>query len=69
MFNRKRKRKREEKRLIESIGHAHREWSELARLMEHNFHASEEEYRQITVAKAKYFYLLREAREREINVL
>ncbi|SIS53666.1 YaaL family protein [Salimicrobium flavidum] len=68
MFNRKKKKKRqEEERLIENIRDAHEEWRKLDRLMQQSIDPSEEGYRQLTVAKAKYFYLLREARIRNIN--
>ncbi|SDJ55086.1 YaaL family protein [Salimicrobium halophilum] len=70
MFNRKKKRKRrEEERLVESIRRAHEEWRTLERIMSQSIDPSEEGYRELTVAKAKYFYLLREARIRGIHAL
>ncbi|WP_347861784.1 YaaL family protein [Salimicrobium sp. PL1-032A] len=69
MFNKKKRKRREEKYLVESIRQAHQEWEKLENVMSRSIDPSEESYMELSVAKAKYFYLLREARIRGVHAL
>ncbi len=45
------------------------DWETLENIIEHSIEPSEEGLLDLSLAKAKYFYLLREARYRKINAL
>ncbi|WP_420810394.1 YaaL family protein [Halobacillus ihumii] len=58
-----------DQQLLSDIKKLKREWETLDRIIEHSVEPSEEGLLDLSVAKAKYFYLLREARKRNLNAL
>ncbi|WP_390217279.1 YaaL family protein [Halobacillus seohaensis] len=61
------KKKAMDQRLLADIKRMKSEWETLENIMEHSIEPSEEGLLDLSVAKAKYFYLLREARHRNIT--
>ncbi|WFT76856.1 YaaL family protein [Halobacillus naozhouensis] len=71
MFSKKKTKKKKEldQQLLADIQKLKRDWETLERIIEHSVDPSEEGLLDLSVAKAKYFYLLREARKRNLNAL
>nr|WP_163531284.1 YaaL family protein [Halobacillus ihumii] len=70
MFGKKKTKINEvDQQLLSDIKKLKREWETLDRIIEHSVEPSEEGLLDLSVAKAKYFYLLREARKRNLNAL
>ncbi|WLR48484.1 YaaL family protein [Halobacillus litoralis] len=70
MFGRKKTVKKEmDRELLLHIKELKREWETLNTIIEQSIEPSDEGLNDLAVVKAKYFYLLREARFRGINAL
>ncbi|RDY71002.1 MULTISPECIES: YaaL family protein [Halobacillus] len=70
MFGRKKTVKKEmDRELLIHIKELKREWENLNTIIEQSIEPSEDGLNDLAVVKAKYFYLLREARFRGINAL
>lgn len=70
MFRRKKKvRKEMDQQLLAEIRKMKKEWELLQSIMEQSIEPSDEGLQDLALVKAKYFYLLREARVRGINAL
>ncbi|GEN53069.1 MULTISPECIES: YaaL family protein [Halobacillus] len=70
MFSRKKTVKKEmDRELLLHIKELKREWETLNTIIEQSIEPSDDGLNDLAVAKAKYFYLLREARFRGINAL
>ncbi|MBN9654308.1 DUF2508 family protein [Halobacillus litoralis] len=70
MFGRKKTIKKEmDRELLIHIKELKREWETLNTIIEQSIEPSDEGLNDLAVVKAKYFYLLREARFRGINAL
>ncbi|QAS52761.1 YaaL family protein [Halobacillus litoralis] len=70
MLGRKKGIKKEmDKELLMNIKKMKYEWETLNAIIEQSIEPSEEGLKDLALVKAKYFYLLREARFREINAL
>ncbi|MYL50646.1 DUF2508 family protein [Halobacillus litoralis] len=70
MFGRKKKVKKEmDRELLLHIKELKREWETLNTIIEQSIEPSDDGLNDLAVVKAKYFYLLREARFRGINAL
>ncbi|QST00105.1 YaaL family protein [Pontibacillus sp. ALD_SL1] len=70
MFRRKRIKKKEcDQQLLDQIQRLKQEWESLERIMEHSIDASEKGIMDLHLVEAKYFYLLKEARKREIRAM
>nr|WP_079529174.1 YaaL family protein [Halobacillus hunanensis] len=70
MFGKKKTKINEvDQQLLTDIKKLKQEWETLDRIIEHSVEPSEEGLLDLSVAKAKYFYLLREARKRNLNAL
>ncbi|WP_101841810.1 YaaL family protein [Halobacillus sp. Marseille-P3879] len=63
------KKKAMDQKLLADIKRLKYEWETLENIIEHSIEPSEEGLLDLSLAKAKYFYLLREARHRNINAL
>ncbi|WP_181350822.1 YaaL family protein [Thalassobacillus sp. CUG 92003] len=67
---RKRKIKKDiDQQLLRDIQHLRQEWATLNNIIQHSVEPTEEGLKDLNLTKAKYFYLLREARKRNINAL
>ncbi|WP_226582427.1 YaaL family protein [Halobacillus litoralis] len=70
MFGRKQRIKREmDQELLMNLKKMKYEWESLNTIIEQSIEPSEEGLQDLALIKAKYFYLLREARYRRINAL
>ncbi|MBN8236536.1 YaaL family protein [Halobacillus kuroshimensis] len=70
MFGKQKKIKREmDQELLVRIRKMKHEWESLNTIIEQSIEPSEEGLNDLALVKAKYFYLLREARYRGINAL
>ncbi|TGB01322.1 YaaL family protein [Halobacillus salinus] len=70
MFGRGKKvRKEMDQQLLTDIRKMKKEWEVLNSIMEQSIEPSDEGLQDLALVKAKYFYLLREARVRGINAL
>jgi hypothetical protein len=70
LFGRKKTIKKEmDRELLIHIKELKREWETLNTIIEQSIEPSDEGLNDLAVVKAKYFYLLREARFRGINAL
>ncbi|MCA0972395.1 YaaL family protein [Halobacillus litoralis] len=70
MFGRKKRiRKEMDKQLLEDIRKLKKDWETLESIMEQSIEPSDAGLQDLAVVKAKYFYLLREARVRGISAL
>ncbi|MCD5325576.1 MULTISPECIES: YaaL family protein [Pontibacillus] len=68
MFRRKKFKKEEyDRQLLDEIQRLKQEWESLERIMEHSIDASEKGLMDLRLVEAKYFYLLKEARQRKIR--
>ncbi|MFC0525917.1 YaaL family protein [Pontibacillus salicampi] len=71
MFRNKKKKKKHfyhDQELIDHIYQLKRDWMSLQKIMDHSVETTETGQRDLAIAKAKYFYLLKEARARNIKV-
>lgn len=70
MFAKGKKIKKEmDQELLTNLKKYKSEWESLNRIIERSIEPSDEGLQDLAVVKAKYFYLLREARQRGINAL
>lgn len=70
MFGKQKKIKKEmDQELLLRIRKMKHEWESLNTIIEQSIEPSEEGLNDLALVKAKYFYLLREARYRGINAL
>ncbi|UOR14004.1 YaaL family protein [Halobacillus amylolyticus] len=70
IFNKKKtKRKEIDQQLLTDIQKLKYEWETLDNIIKHSIEPSEEGLLDLSLAKAKYFYMLREARHRNLNAL
>ncbi|UOQ95682.1 YaaL family protein [Halobacillus shinanisalinarum] len=69
IFRKKTKRKEIDQQLLTDIQKLKYEWETLDNIIEHSIEPSEEGLLDLSLAKAKYFYMLREARHRKLNAL
>ncbi|WP_138419230.1 YaaL family protein [Aquibacillus sediminis] len=70
MSVRKKMKKRDmDKQLLEDINRFKREWLNISSILERSIDSSEKGQFELSVAEAKYLYLLREARHRKVNAL
>ncbi|WP_035532371.1 MULTISPECIES: YaaL family protein [Halobacillus] len=70
LFGKQKKIKREmDQELLVRIRKMKHEWESLNTIIEQSIEPSEEGLNDLALVKAKYFYLLREARYRGINAL
>ncbi|MGR9047995.1 YaaL family protein [Halobacillus faecis] len=70
MFGKKKTVKKDmDRELLLHIKELKREWETLNTIIEQSIEPSDEGLNDLAVVKAKYFYLLREARFRGINAL
>ncbi|MCA1020444.1 DUF2508 family protein [Halobacillus litoralis] len=70
MFGKQKKLKKEmDQELLVRIRKMKYEWESLDTIIEQSIEPSEEGLNDLALVKAKYFYLLREARYRGINAL
>ncbi len=70
MFGKKNRIQKEiDQQLLMNIKKLKREWEQLNRIIEQSIDPSDEGLQDLALVKAKYFYLLREARNRELSAL
>ncbi|MDC3415251.1 YaaL family protein [Aquibacillus sp. 3ASR75-11] len=69
MVGRKIKKSEIDQELLADIYRLKREWMNMESILNRSIDASESGLFDLSVAKAKYFYLLREARQRKISAL
>ena len=70
MFGRKKVKKRDiDEKLLQDIYRAKEEWVDMNIIVKRSLEPDDRSYYLLSVAEAKYFYLLREARHRKINAL
>ncbi|MBH0230209.1 YaaL family protein [Halobacillus yeomjeoni] len=69
MFGRRKVDKELNQELLLNIKKTKKEWEDLNNIIEQSIEPSEEGLAELAVIKAKYFYLLREARVRGVNAL
>lgn len=70
MFGKKKRIQKEiDQQLLMNIKKLKREWEQLNRIIEQSIDPSDEGLQDLALVKAKYFYLLREARNRELSAL
>ncbi|MFG6146697.1 YaaL family protein [Halobacillus sp. B23F22_1] len=69
LTKKKAKKKAMDQQLLADIKRLKYEWETLENIIEHSIEPSEEGLLDLSLAKSKYFYLLREARHRKINAL
>ena len=58
-----------DQQILDLIFYMRNQWSYLEGIMDRSIEPSEEGRCDLAIAKVKYFYLLREAKERNISVL
>ncbi|MBM7552268.1 YaaL family protein [Thalassobacillus pellis] len=69
MFRRKKIKKEMDQQLLADIYYLKQEWTHLRNIIDHSVEPTEEGLRDVALAEAKYFYLLREARHRQLSAL
>jgi hypothetical protein len=70
MFGRKKVKKKEiDQRLLSDINRLQHDWTNLKNIIEHSVDPTEEGMRDLALAQAKYFYLIKEARHRKLSAL
>ncbi|MBA2174688.1 YaaL family protein [Halobacillus locisalis] len=70
MFGKKKRIQKEiDQQLLVNIKKLKKEWEQLNRIIEQSIDPSDEGLQDLALVKAKYFYLLREARNRELSAL
>ncbi|MYL34397.1 DUF2508 family protein [Pontibacillus yanchengensis] len=69
MFKRKKTKQKElyDQQLLDQINQLKQEWMSLQKIMDHSIDESEYGTRDLILSEAKYFYLLREARKRNVS--
>ncbi|KGP71433.1 YaaL family protein [Pontibacillus yanchengensis] len=69
MFKRKKTKQKElyDQQLLTQINQLKQEWMSLQKIMDHSIDESESGRRDLILSEAKYFYLLREARKRNVS--
>ncbi|MFS0645379.1 YaaL family protein [Siminovitchia sp. 179-K 8D1 HS] len=68
MFQRQKLRKEFDQKFIELMEEAKKDWSHLKKMMDLSYGENEELRYKALLAKAKYVYLLREAKIRKISI-
>ncbi|WP_053217675.1 YaaL family protein [Virgibacillus senegalensis] len=58
-----------DEQLLDDIFHSKEEWKNIKSIIERSVEPSEYGIYELTVAEAKYFYLLREARVRKVSAM
>lgn len=70
MFHSKKIKKEElDHQLLDAIFHMKKQWSYLEEIMYRSIEPSEEGRCELAIAKATYFYLLKEAKERRLSAI
>ncbi|WP_082231931.1 YaaL family protein [Halobacillus massiliensis] len=69
LTKRKSPKKELDQQILTDIKKLKHDWETLENIIEHSIEPSEEGLLDLSLAKAKYFYLLREARYRKLNAL
>nr|WP_256558309.1 YaaL family protein [Halobacillus sp. A1] len=69
LTKKKAKKKAMDQQLLADIKRMKHEWEALENIIEHSIEPSEQGILDVSLAKAKYLYLLREARHRKVNAL
>ncbi|MFD1019340.1 YaaL family protein [Thalassobacillus hwangdonensis] len=70
MFGRKKIKKKDmDQELLADINRLQQDWSNLKNIIEHSVDPTEDGLKDLSLAKAKYFYLIKEARHRKLSAL